>query len=172
MQAKDTSVQPHGCAIESAFDAADLWRGRFIREFSLSETIVSEALVFLAKVATEGARSLLPHLMGQRFAALRAVVDRNGPLSREGVRVAKALEDFVDLHRLRSFLCHGASTVTVDERGRWTIALELLTFRGAEIHRDAMTLEQDEAADLLNHLRSARSRLDGQLRGMLAIFRR
>jgi len=172
MKGNGTSIQSNGCAIQTAYDAADLWRGRFISEFALSETIVSEALVHLAKVATEGSRSLLPHLMGQRFTALRTVVDRGGPLSREGVRVAKALEDFTDLHRFRSFLCHGSSTVTVDELGRWTIALDLLTFRGAEIHRDAIRLEQDEAAGLLDHLRGARVRLDGQLRGMLATFRR
>lgn len=172
MHANNTPTRFKGHALPAPCDAAALWRGRFVTEFALAETIVSEALAFLAEVATQGARSLLPHLIGQRFAALKAVVDRNGPLSREGVRVAKALEEFTDLHRLRSFLCHGASTVTIDRHGHWIIALDLLTFRGAEIHRDAMTLHQDEAGVMLDQLHGARLRLDGQLRGMLATFTR
>ncbi len=154
----------------SSCDDANLWRGRFIEEFALAETVVSEGLVFLAGVATEGAKSLLPHLMGQRFAALRSVVDMQGPLGREGVRVASALDEFKELHRLRSFLCHESSTVTVGQDRRWRIVLSLLTFRGAEVQRDSMQI--DEAFALLNQLRDARVRLDGQLRGMLASFRR
>ncbi|MES3150839.1 hypothetical protein [Sphingomonas faeni] len=172
MHANDTSRRYRGDAFQAPCDAAALWRGRFITEFALAETVVSEALAFLAEVAIQGARSLLPHLIGQRFAALKAVVDRNGPFSQEGVRVAKAIEEFTDLHRLRSFLCHGAGIVTIDHHGHWIIALDLLTFRGAEIHRDAMTLHQDEARVMLDQLHGARLRLDGQLRGMLATFTR
>lgn len=69
-------------------------------------------------------------------------------------------------------MCHGASTVTIDDDGRWIIALDLLTFRSAEIRRDALTLTQEEAASLLDRIHGARLRLDGQLRGMLATFRR
>lgn len=153
-------------------DEVNLWRGRFVSEFALAETMVSEGLVSLAELATEGTKSLLPHLVGQRFAALRSVVDVQGPLGREGVRVASALDELKELHRLRSFLCHGSSTVTIGQDRRWRIVLTLLTFRGAEIQRDSMQIDEAESFALLNQLRDARLRLDGQLRGLLASFRR
>jgi hypothetical protein len=71
-----------------ASDECSLWRGRFIEEYSAAEAVVSEALAHLSTIATSGAESLLPHLVGKRFEALGIVVGAKGPLATVGSRVA------------------------------------------------------------------------------------
>jgi hypothetical protein len=61
--------------------------------------------------------------------------------------------------------------VAFDARGEWCITLHLLTFGAGAAKRDEKTLTASEAADMLDRIRSARLRLDGQLRGLLAGFR-
>lgn len=152
-------------------DRVNLWRGQFIEEFTRAEMVVSEALVFLAGVATGGVKSLLPHLVGQRFAALREVVAVNGPFAIAGARVASVLNEFDELHYLRSFVCHGSSKVTQDRYDGWHLTLDLLTFHGAQAVLTVLQLSQTEADTALDRLRSARLRLDGHLKGMLAVLR-
>lgn len=154
-----------------AHDECSLWRGRFIEEYSSAEAVVSEALASLSKIATSGAESLLPHLVGKRFEALGIVVGAKGPLASVGSRVASALDEFRDLHGYRTFLCHGSSTMTIDPSGRWRLVLNLISFRAATVQRASLEIAEDEAALVLARLHHARRRLDGQLRGMLASFR-
>jgi len=94
-----------------AGDECSLWRGRFIEENPSAEAVVSEALAHLSTIATGGAESLLPHLVGKRFDALGVVVGAKGSLASVGSRVASALDEFKDLHGYRTFLCHGSSTI-------------------------------------------------------------
>jgi hypothetical protein len=154
-----------------ASDECSLWRGRFIEEYSSAEAVVSEALAHLSTIATSGAESLLPHLVGKRFEALGIVVGRRGPLAAVGSRVTSALDEFRDLHGYRTFLCHGSSAITIDPSGRWRLVLNLTSFRAATVQRTSIEIGEDEAAVVLARLRHARRRLDGQLRGMLASFR-
>lgn len=149
-------------------DEVSLWRGRYIEEFAMAEAAVSEALAYLSEIASAGAGSLLPHLVGQRFEALQAVVGAGGPLASIGVRVAKALDDFREHHRYRTFLCHASSAITVDHSKEWTVALHLTSFRSRTVERATLRITQTEAASRLERLRNARRRLDGQLCGFLA----
>jgi hypothetical protein len=156
----------------SIADKVDLWRGRYIGEFAMAETAISEALTFLSEIAYEGAKSLLPHLIGQRFEALRVVVDVGGPLAATGGRVAAALNDFRDHHRYRAALCHGSGKISVDGSGRWCLALQLVNFRAGLVERSSIDITEGEAIHLLDRLSCARRRLDGQLRGFLFSLRR
>lgn len=131
---------------------------------------MSEALARLAKFASEGEKSLLPHLNGQRIAALKDVV--TGELSREGVRIAPILHEFEGFQRIRTFVCHGAASVLQEPDGLWRMELTLLNFASARVERGALTLGEVEAGLSLTRLRSARVRLEGQLSGLLEIFRR
>lgn len=153
-------------------DKACLWRGRYIEEFAVAEVAVSETLATLSTFASSGARSLLPTAIGQRFEALSAVVCANGPLGMIGGRVAEALDDLREHQRRRNFLCHGFSEVSADSLGNWQVKLTLTSFRAGTIDRSTMQITAAEAVVLLEELRSARIRLDGQLRGMLASFAR
>lgn len=153
-------------------DAACTWRGRYVEEFAIAEVIVSEALATLSTFDGSGARSLLPRAVGQRFEALRAVVDAGGPLALVGCRVVKALDDLREHQRRRNFLCHGSSEITADDLGDWRMIPSLTNFRAGAIERSSMQITAAEAALLLEGLRSARLRLDGQLRGMLASLTR
>lgn len=153
-------------------DEACIWRGRYVEEFAMAEVAVSETLATLSTLASSGAKSLLPTAVGQRFAALQAVVGAGGPLASVGGRVAKALDDLREHQRRRNFLCHGSSEVSADNLGDWHMTLSLTSFRAGAIERSSMQITAAEAAVLLENLRSARLRLDGQLRGMLASFMR
>lgn len=151
-------------------DEVSLWRGRYIEEFAMAEAAVSEALAFLSTIASEGAGSLLPHLVGQRFEALQAVVGAGGPFASVGGRVVKALDDFREHQRYRTFLCHASSEIAVDRSNEWTVTLHLTSFRSRSVERATLYISQSEAASLLERLRNARHRLDGQLCGLLASF--
>lgn len=152
-------------------DAANIWRGRCIEEFGMVEAAVSETLAYLAAIPGHGAKMVLPHLIGQRFAALKAEVSEHGSFAQEGYRVFETLDDLEFLYRLRTFLCHGSSTVTLNERGEWSINMRLLDFRNGKPKRDMMELTEHKASQILEDLTYARLRLEGQLRAMLAAFR-
>jgi len=136
----------------------------------MAEVAVSEALAKLSTYASRGAKSLLPTAVGQRFEALQAVVGEGKPLAAVGSRVAKALDDLSEHRRRRNFLCHASSEISLDKSGNWNMTLFLTGFRAGAIERASMQITAVEAAVLLDKLRSARLRLDGQLRGMLASF--
>ncbi len=146
------------------------WRGRYVEEFAMAEAAVSEAPAFLSTIASAGAGSLLPHLVGQRFEALQAVVGAGGPLASIGGRLAKALDDFREHQRYRTLLCHASSEIAVDRSNEWTVTLHLTSFRSRGVERATLHISQSEAASLLERLRNARRRLDGQLCGLLASF--
>lgn len=150
----------------------DTWRGQFIKEFALAESAISETLAFLATVASEGAETLTPHLVGARFATMKSLVNPQGPLAVQGYRVALILGEFGRFHTLRNYICHGTSEITFDNHRQWRLSLHLLTFRGTKIERTSVDLTQEEADLALSRLRSARIRLDGQLRGLVASFAR
>lgn len=154
----------------SHIDEACLWRGRYIEEFAMAEVAVSETLATLSGFASSGAKSLLPTAVGQRFEALQAVVGPSGPLASVGSCAAKALDDLGEHRHRRNFLCHSSSEVSADGRGGWLMTLCLTSFRAGAIERSSMHITAAEASILLDKLRSARHRLDGQLRGVLASF--
>ena len=137
-------------------------------EFARAEAAVSEALLLLSEVPGRGEPVSLPHLVGQRFAALGELVSENGAFAAEGKGVAKSLAEWNVHHSFRSLLCHGTATVTVDHRGRWHLVLKMLTFRSGEAVREAMVVDEDEAAERLTALHASRQRLEGRLRGMTA----
>lgn len=151
---------------------ACIWRSRYVEEFAMAELAVSETLATLSTLASSGAKSLLPTAVGQRFEALQTVVGAGGPLASVGGRVAKALEDLREHQHRRNFLCHGSSEVLADSSGDWHMTLSLTSFRAGSIERSSMQITATEAAALLDKVRSARLRLDGQLRGMLASLMR
>jgi hypothetical protein len=151
----------------SHIDEACFWRGRYIEEFAMAEVAVSETLAALSALASSGAQSLLPTAVGQRFEALQAVVGPSGPLASIGSRAAKALNDLCEHRHRRNFLCHSFSEVSADEKGGWRVTFCLTSFRAGAIERSSMHITAAEASILLDKLRSARIRLDGQLRGML-----
>lgn len=153
-------------------DETCTWRGRYVDEFAMAEVAVSETLATLSTLASSGAKSLLPTAVGHRFAALQALVSSGGPLASVGGRVAKALDDLREHQLRRNFLCHGSSEVSADYLGDWHMTLSLTSFRAGAIERSSMLITAAEAAVLLENLRSARLRLDGELRGMLASFMR
>lgn len=91
----------------------------------------------------------LPHLVGQRYAALRNLVAPNGPFALEGKKLAAALIRFQDHDALRPMLCHGLAEVTLDVKGRWMLVLRVVTLRARKAERSVRVLREDEA----DHLR-------------------
>lgn len=127
-------------------------------EFARAEAAVSEALLLLSEVPGRGEAVSLPHLVGQRFAALGELVSENGAFAVEGKGVAKSLAEWSAHHTFRSLLCHGMATVTVDHRGRWHLVLKMLTFRSGEAVRESMVIDEEEAAERLTALHASPTR--------------
>lgn len=138
-----------------------------IEEFARAEAVVTEALIQLSNVPARGKSINLPHLVGQRFAALTKAIGPDGPFSADGEGLAKALDEFIAFETLRATLCHGTQTVTVDHRGRWHITLRLLALRSGKAARDALVLEENEAAEQYKTLRAARQRMEAKISLMI-----
>jgi hypothetical protein len=68
----------------------------------------------------------------------RTMVGAGGPLASIGGRVAKALDDFREHHRYRTFLCHGSSEIAIDRSHQWTVTLHLTSFRSRAVARDTV----------------------------------
>lgn len=137
-------------------------------EFARAEAAVSEALLSLSELPGRGEEVSLPHLVGQRYAALSELVGENGAFAAEGKGVAKSLAEWSGHHTFRTLLCHGMATVTLDHRGRWHLVMKMLTFRSGEAVRESMVIDEEEAAERLTVLHAARQRLEGRLRRMTA----
>ena len=87
------------------------WRGRCLDAFARAETAVTECLVAMS-VAGERGRSVgLPHLAGQRYEALAAMIRDGGPFVAEGVGVLGTLERLRAHEHFRNVLVSSAYRV-------------------------------------------------------------
>ncbi|MCD2323199.1 hypothetical protein LQ953_04105 [Sphingomonas sp. IC-56] len=135
-----------------AFDAATAqfhaWRGKNLDIFSRTEAAVTETLLALRSVGRRGEVVKMPHLVGQRYAALDAAIGPIGPFAAEGKKAIAALTEFDAHTRIRTMLCHGVGDILLDRHGRWTVLLRNLSLSVDQAERDSLLLSQDEA-DLL-----------------------
>nr|KMW32822.1 hypothetical protein BV87_00410 [Sphingobium yanoikuyae] len=149
------------------WQSASAWRGRMIEEFARAEAAVTEALIQLSNVPTKGKNINLPHLVGQRFAALAEAIGTDGPFAVEGKALSKALEEFIAFETLRATLCHGTQTITVDHKGRWHVTLRLQALRNGKVVRETLVLDENEAIERCKMIHAARQRLESKISLMI-----
>jgi len=148
---------------DTAADSVNAWRGRCLDAFARAEAAVTECLVCLSTVAGKEQAIRMPHLVGQRMEALNQAL---AAISNPGPEVGHAQSALTALRAhggLRTMLCHGVGSITLDRNARWTVVLRLTALRSRRVVRDALTLTEREAADLRDELVRASKILCAQL---------
>ncbi len=156
------------------FDAAcarlNQWRGQMVENFARCEQAVTETLALLnATGATvqdaKGAK--FPHLVGQRYDRLAALLSAPSQPSGHRKVALTALERFRTHDALRTMLCHGVAKVAVDRSGQWVALMTMVSFKASQTMTDKLTLEEDDAGARLEQLIDDRRRIStalGQVR--------
>lgn len=141
------SIEPTLCPIHRvAIEQANCWRGRCVNHFARGELILGEALL-----ASPNPR-LLPMLLSQRLSRLEGMI-------KSDAKKITALEGFKLEIDDRNAIVHGAGKVTVDEEGRWCLALHVLDRSG----RNQLHISQAESEERARRLKSAVDRLRSAL---------
>ena len=160
------------------FDAAcarlNQWRGQVIENFARCEQAVTETLALInATGATvqdaKGAK--FPHLVGQRYERLVALLSAPPEPSGHRKVALTALERFRTHDALRTMLCHGVAKVAIDRAGQWVAVMTMVSFKASQTVTDKLTFEEDEAAGRLEQLVIDRRRVLsslGQVRGEMS----
>lgn len=145
---------------------ANEWRGRCIAHFSKVECTVAEALVHLSQ--HKGDAIKLPPLLSQRLSSLCSAIDSESTLGKAGATAVAALATMGILQGLRNFLCHGRSTILLNENGQCYCLLEMI---GQDGEKQTLALsEADMIAkeSLLIERKKALCTALGQVRKALA----
>ena len=131
--------------------------------FARGEYAVTEALACLSQDPERGSSVKLPHLVGQRFEALEAAIGEDGPFGREGASALAALRTFRAHDGLRTPLCHGLGKISVDQAGRWTLVVRMVTFKSRRDEQLSWVWEEEEARLLADRIHSDAQRLQAKL---------
>jgi hypothetical protein len=113
--------------------------------------------------AKRGDKVKLPHLVGQRFEALETAICADGPFGKEGAAALKDLRAFREHDALRTPLSHGLGKISVDQAGRWTLVLRMMTLKARRAERFTMVWEEEEAKILADRIHADAQRLQSRL---------
>ena len=138
------------------------WRGRCLDAFARAEAAITVCLIFLSAAETEHTVRL-PHLVGQRREALGHALAAMGTQGQDVLKAQSALTALRDHDQLRTMLCHGVGSMSLDRNGRWTVVLRLTVLRSRRTVREMLTLTEREAADRRDELVRASKMLCAQL---------
>lgn len=155
---------------EHAIAQVNRWRGSCVQRFAQTETAVTETLLVLNAVPEKGPSVKLPHLIGQRFEALKFVLGPEGAFAKEGTIAHEAVTAFLVRERLRAFLCHGIAKVALERSGNWIAIFNLTTLRSLKCDRTQLVVTQVEANAILEELKLNGNKLRialGNLRSQL-----
>ena len=147
------------------FDAAcarlNQWRGQMVENFARCEQAVTETLAQLnestAMPEVKGVK--FPHLVGQRYDRLAALLSAPAQTSGHAKVGLAALARFRTHDALRTMLCHGVTKVAVDRAGQWVAVMTLVSFKARETTTEKLTLEEDVAGTRLEQLIDDRRRV-------------
>lgn len=163
-------AEMQGVDWDDAIAQVNRWRGDCLQSFAQSETAVTETLLLLNAVAVKGSVVKLPHLIGQRFEALRLATGPEGAFASEGAKAHDAISAFLVREKLRAFLCHGVAKVALERSGSWIAIFNLTTLRAQRCERTQLVVTQAEANGMLQEIKQCGSRLGtalGNLRKQL-----
>ncbi len=145
-------LDPVAVAHENATDRVNAWRGRCLSSFARIEMAVSEALLTLS---VQPGGVALPHMFGQRIAALRGATG----VGSDAGEVIAALDAFVAHMPLRVFLTHGDARVTIGRDGGWQAVLTVLALKRGGGEHSFLVIDEDEAQRIARALGRDRQRL-------------
>lgn len=148
---------------DDAIAQVNRWRGECLQTFAQTETAVTETLLLLNGVALKGSSVKLPHLIGQRFEALRLATGPEGTFASEGAKAHGAISKYLVNEKLRAFLCHGIAKVTLERSGSWIVIFDLTTIRAQKCDRTRLAVTQAEAIETLQEIKRSGSKLKTEL---------
>lgn len=148
---------PHDAAAFNVATAAlNGWRGRCLAYLASSEAAVSEALIGFAE---DDPSVPLPHLVGQRYDALAAILVARG--NADGFAAMQAMREY---DSLRTALTHGVARVTLDRNGFWLAVFTVIVFRRRKVERTILVIDEDQAPQIAQRLGRDRQKLITRLR--------
>lgn len=124
--------------------------------FADVEIAVTELLAILSE---NGRGVALPHLVGQRLAALDTVLGAR----ENGDEIRAALTEFQAHEPLRVYLAHGHAKVTLDRNERWQVLFTIAAFRKGKLEHSNLLMDEADGTSIARGLGRDRQRLVGKL---------
>lgn len=155
---------------DKLYAEVNAWRGECMHHIAVAERAVTETLLVLDSVKTDGTKFPLRHLIGQRFEDLSAAISGDGPFVEIGKAAHKAIVDYRHHEAFRALLCHGVAQVTVTRYGAWLLVIRSLSIRTRQPEEITAVFEKSEAERRLVQLKADGQKLVsklGQLRKKL-----
>lgn len=156
----------HMLDFDSACARLNEWRGHMVENFARSEQAVTETLALLnatSSIVQDGKGTKFPHLVGQRYDRLAALLSAPSQPSGHCKVALSALERFRTHDALRTMLCHGVAKIALDRAGQWVAVMTMVSFKASQTLIDRLTLEEDEAGVRLGQLIDDRRRVSAAL---------
>lgn len=145
------------------FDAAcsrlNQWRGHMTENFARSEQAVTETLAALNATDIEVKGTKFPHLVGQRYERLAAILSSGVIQSGHRKAALSAIGRFRAHDSLRTMLCHGVTKMAVDRTGEWLALMTVTSFKAGSTTTTTLTLQECEAGPLLEQIIGERRRV-------------
>ncbi|NML06780.1 hypothetical protein [Sphingomonas sp. G-3-2-10] len=145
------------------FDAAcsrlNQWRGQMIENFARCEQAVTEALAALNGNGIEVKGAKLPHLVGQRYERLAAILSSVEMQSGHRKNALSSINQFRTHDAMRAMLCHGVTKIAVDRAGEWVALMTLISFKSGSTTTTKLTLQEGESGPLLEQIVDQRRRV-------------
>ena len=138
----DMSGGPALAVPQAADPSADEWRGRCLNLFARGELAVLRTL----EVGREsGLISKIPHLAGQRIAALQVMTGQLQLTEKQVLGLDNSIGEWQRLEQRRLFLAHGVMRLAFEPRGKWVLLLDVRVHRAQRASDDRWTVTQEEA---------------------------
>lgn len=145
---------------EVAVREINLWRGECMNLFARGERAVGGVLESAALV---GKVAKIRHLAGQQLSDLRELAEGTDSTDKQRKALHNALEQWQEVESQRQFLAHGVTSHSWNERGEWTLLLDIVTYRGGKSDNQRWAIKKSEAEEFLNKLSGAFNALSQQL---------
>jgi hypothetical protein len=153
---------------DKLYAEVNAWRGECMHHIAVAERAVTETLLVLDSVKSEGTKFPLRHLIGQRFEDISAATGPDGPFADTGKAAHNAIENYRKHEAFRALLCHGVAQVTATRSGAWLLIIRCLSIRARQAEELTAIFEKNDAEQKLVQLKS-----DGQkLASILGQFRK
>lgn len=140
----------------AARGSAHKWRGECISCFAEVEQRLSALLIRSHNTPTYAAlKPAFPHLVGQKFARLRKLLELEGPLKQRAAHATDELDAFAQHDDLRTLLCHGELEVGITENESRIYLFKVRNFRNKIAGVATTAFSQSDADARRNELKAS-----------------
>lgn len=150
---EDRSVAEKQAAFNTARDGAHMFRGAFLDRYARLERSLGQVLIHASEMPEYAKmRGKLPHLFGQKIAALRKIVESDGPLKAPLAKMAARLDSVAHYDETRSFMSHAVVETAITEHGETVYIFRMVRTVNGRSEHATMTIFRDEAKEIASRL--------------------